>query len=467
MLKFQFAVLLIGLLVGCSNSHLEIFPELDDPELVTKKIEPELLKEDIDALYWGVVERHPDLMKYANQTSLEQEIKALKNQLTQPLTRVEFYRIIGQLTHQFNDGHSLLLWPYQEYQQLIKEGNKAFPFTTFVDNHDQMFIKQSYVTDSGLKLPSGGQLLSINKIDVASLLESMQKYAGGESAYLRKQFIADRLGIYLWAVYSFVNKFELVYKYKGEISSLTLTKDQTWQPTDSQDIQEDFYFKALGDGTGYLYIGHFDIDPDSFEDLMDDIFAEINRQNIQSLIVDVRDNTGGNTDTATYLTQYLANDRFRMVSSMKEKLNSDNRGWLNYRGEIGKLIEKEWVDWVEPIEDNRYRGEVYLLVSPITYSSGIVFASTMKDHGFATLIGQETGGYANQTAQGNLFNLPHSELRAYVATRILVRPNGSLSPGGVKPHYPVLSTQKTLSDNIDVEIEKALELINAKNSKSQ
>ena len=99
------------------------------------------------------------------------------------------------------------------------------------------------------------------------------------------------------------------------------------------------------------------------------------------------------------------------------------------------------------------------MISPVTYSAGIVFASTVKDWEFATLVGQETGGNANQTAQGNLFNLPHSQLRAYVATRSLIRPSGSEEKGGVKPDIPVIRSQETLLAGIDPEIEAALEAI--------
>jgi len=99
------------------------------------------------------------------------------------------------------------------------------------------------------------------------------------------------------------------------------------------------------------------------------------------------------------------------------------------------------------------------LISPITYSSGIVFATTLKDNGFAILIGQQTGGNANQTAQGNLFNLPNSQLRAYIITRMLVRPSGTTTSGGVKPDHEIIPTASTVSTENDEEVVKAIELI--------
>ena len=467
-MKFKLLGTLVAVvfLSACSSPHLEIFPELEDPQLIKMKIEPEKLKEDLDAYYFGALERHPDLERYANKKVLETEVAKLKAEIEKPMTRAEFFKVVGQLTHKFNDGHSMLLWPYQEYNQLIESGNKPFPFAITISHDNKVLFEQSYNMNGRKAIESGAELLAINGIPTTELFDRMQKYTGGESSYLRRQFAAERIGIYLWSVYGFMNEFDLLISTDQKKSNLIVKSKDTWKSANLENNNsQDFYYKKLESGIGYLYIGHFDIAPDWFKRFADDTFAKIQADAISSLIVDVRDNTGGNTDTATYLTRYLANDNFRMISSIKEKINSDNAGLFGYRGQTGEIIESKWDDWLEPKKNNRFDGDVYLLISPITYSSGIVFASTLKDHQFATLIGQETGGNANQTAQGNLFNLPHSKLRAYITTRMLVRPSGSLAPGGVKPHHVTLVNEESLTNDNDPAVDKALELINFKRYK--
>ncbi len=450
-------------LYGCSSSHLEIFPKLEDPQLVQAKIEPAKLKEDIDAYYFGALERHPNLEKYANKEELAKKVSDLKAKMDKPMTRAEFFKVVGQLTHKFNDGHSMLLWPYQEFNQITESGSKPFPFAITINSDNQVFFKKSYNHQGKDAIASGTKLLEINGVPVEELFNTMQQYTGGESGYLRKQFAAGRIGIYLWAVYGFIDDFNLVVENNGDVSNVVVRNSDSWEPANVDDkSKQDFYYNTLESGIGYLYVGSFDVDPDWFEEFANNTFEQIQEEGITALIVDVRDNTGGNTDTATYLSRYLANDKFRMISSIKEKINTDNAGIFNYRGEPGDIIEEQWDDWLKPVNANGFSGDVYVLISPITYSSGIVFASTMKDHKFATLIGQETGGNANQTAQGNLFNLPHSKLRAYITTRMLVRPSGSLAPGGVKPHHVTEVNEATLSNDNDPEVNKALELINQK-----
>ncbi len=458
-------LLLLVCLYGCSSKHLEIFPELENPQLTEAKIDPDKLKEDIDAYYFGAIERHPDLAKYANKTELLSKVSELKRQIDKPMTRLEFFRIVGQLSHMFNDGHSMLLWPYPEFEQFTSSGHKPFPFEVTINSDDQLFFKKAYKAKGREPISSGARLLAINGVSVEELFNTMQQYAGGESAYLRKQFVARRIATYLWAVYGFIDEFTLSIENKASVYDLTIHKNDSWDiPNEDAQSKQDFYYKKLEPGIAYLYIGHFDIDPDWFENFVDDAFAQINQDKIASLILDVRDNTGGNTDTASYLSRYLAKDKFRMISTIKEKINTDNAGVFNYRGEPGDIIEEQWDDWLQPIGRNGFKGKAYVLISPISYSSGIVFASVMKDYGFATLIGQETGGNANQTAQGNLFNLPYSKLRAYIATRMLVRPSGSLELGGVKPDYVTEFKRTSLLDNKDAEVIKALELIKNEHS---
>lgn len=448
-------------LSACSDPHLDIFPPLEDPKLVSEKLAVDKMREDVDAFYYGALERHPSLADYADQAALKAAVAEIKAGISEPLTRLEFFRHVGQLTHKFGDGHSMLIWPYQEYEALREAGTKPFPFLVHIDQKDQLLIKEGQSDAKGVHIAAGSRIASINGIPADQLINTMQRYVGGETEYLRKQFVAGRFPIYLWAVYGIAGDFSLELETGANTVSQTITNTQGWQVKGGAgENGQAFSYRMLPDGTAFLHIGHFDIDPDWFENFTDEAFTAFKKAGASSLVIDVRENTGGNTDTAMYLARYIADKPFRMISRMREKLNRDNRGFMNYKGEVGEVIDTAWDDWIDPVGDTkRWAGSTYVLISPITYSSGIVFASTVKDFGFATLIGQETGGNANQTAQGNLFNLPHSQLRAYITTRMLVRPSGSLAPGGVKPDHSVHATQVTLRDGRDVELEKALALI--------
>lgn len=463
-MKRILVILFLNVLVlsGCSRGHLEIFPPLSDDALMDKKLSVQELRQDVDALYQGVLERHPDLVNYANIEALQQKMSEVKENLTQPMTRVEFFREVGKLSYLFNDGHSFLIWPYQELDRFTEQGGMLFPFRVEI-NPDGMFIKHNYEFEDKT-LAAGSQITKINGHDVHDLIELTQQYVGGETRVLREQFVAARFPHILWAVYGDAETFNISFKIDGKIEQLVVTHSQSWQKQNGDlTTDEEFYYKQLNEEVGYLYVGHFDIDPDWFEAFVDQTFKTINRQGVKSLIIDIRDNTGGNTDTVVYLSRHLADKPFQLVSKVKEKLNRDNRGILNYKGEVGEIIVSPWNDWEDPVsETSRFNGKTYLLVGQVSYSSAIVFATTLKDNGFATLVGQTTGGFANQTGQGNLFNLPNSELRFYVATRLLVRPSGDATVQGVIPDIVTDHDKRSVQSGIDTEIDTVLQLINKK-----
>lgn len=461
LLSFLLMGCVLASLSGCSNSHLDIFPDLEDDSLISEKISPELLKQDIQAFYDGALLRHPHLYRYADRIEIEQKVSKLQSHITEPMTRLEFYKIVGRLSHAFGDGHAFLLWPYPEYQQAQSDGGKPFPFAVNITQNGDVFTKYDYQNGASNKLSAGTQILTINGKPVSELINHMQKYTGGESKYLREQIVAARFERMLWSVYGYINTFSLDLLAEGESKSMSITLEQQWEKADRKvDSNKDFYFKALNSNTGLLHIGHFDIEPDWFEGFIDETFADIKQRKITSLIIDVRENTGGNTDTAQYLATYLASNPFQLISSLEEKLNPENRGFMNYKGDIGDIINTPWKEWVDPQDEaKRFNGNTYLLLGPITYSAGIVFATTLKDNNMATLIGQAPEGNANQTAQGNLFNLPHSQLRAYVTTRMLVRPNGDNTVGKVTPDIEVIPTKESLANHVDIVLNTTLDLI--------
>ncbi|MBE0365647.1 hypothetical protein PULV_b0265 [Pseudoalteromonas ulvae UL12] len=103
----------LPVLVACQGSHLEIMPDISDETLLTQKLTVNQMHQDIDALLQGAIERHPNLGKYTQVSELKSYTDTLKSQVTRPLMRTEFYKIVGQLSHKFNDGHAFLIWPYQ------------------------------------------------------------------------------------------------------------------------------------------------------------------------------------------------------------------------------------------------------------------------------------------------------------------------------------------------------------------
>lgn len=447
-------------LSGCTGANLDIFPPLENPGLMQEKIAPELLHADIDALLEGARQRHPDFAGYADEAGLRQLAATLKADINQPLTRVEFFRYVGQLSHAFGDGHSFLLWPYQELKTQQAAGAKIFPFAVTY-KADSLIVNHTYQA-AGQQLPAASQLVKINGVSIDEILQKTQLYVGGETATLRKAFVADRLPYMLWAVFGFVSQFDVEFRHQGKLQHLSVKPEQQWTITDNQQTAQDsLSYRRLEHDVGYLNVPTFDVDPDDFSTQLAELFSQIATDRVTSLIIDIRSNTGGNTDTAAELASYLADKPFRLVSQMSEKLNQDNRGLFGYKGHSGELISSQWQDYEKPVTAaKRFNGKVVVLIGPLTYSAAIVFATTVQDNQLGLLAGNDTGGFANQSGQGNLFNLPNSQLRAYVATRLLLRPSGDATQQPVRPDLSVAQTSSDATNHIDTTLQQVIQLLN-------
>lgn len=96
-----------------------------------------------------------------------------------------------------------------------------------------------------------------------------------------------------------------------------------------------------------------------------------------------------------------------------------------------------------PIVVDRFTGRVSALIDELTYSAGILFATTMQDLKLARLVGRPTGGFANQTGNMMPTRLPGTGFTAFIATRDFIRPSGDER---VLPVLPDLLLQDELSD---------------------
>lgn len=99
-----------------------------------------------------------------------------------------------------------------------------------------------------------------------------------------------------------------------------------------------------------------------------------------ALIIDLRNNYGGDAAASTLLASYLFDKRTHL---------SD----FNYRE--GNRVEQRWTLVVVPGLRYGQKKDVYLLTSKDTFSAGEDFAYALKNLKRATLIGETTGGGAN------------------------------------------------------------------------
>ncbi|MCF2907186.1 S41 family peptidase [Pseudoalteromonas sp. DL2-H2.2] len=97
------------------------------------------------------------------------------------------------------------------------------------------------------------------------------------------------------------------------------------------------------------------------------------------------------------------------------------------------------------------------LTGPLTYSSSVLFANTVQDYGFATLVGTPAGGRSSQSGGIQFLTLKHTGIRTIAPRFILHRPSGKQQMTPVQPDLAV--SQQGLSNTEFVT--KALSVTNS------
>ena len=142
------------------------------------------------------------------------------------------------------------------------------------------------------------------------------------------------------------------------------------------------------------------VDLDKFSKFLDSTFTRIKNLKIKNLVIDLRDNGGGNSKLGDELFQYISKVPFKQfgettikTSNLKKKFykseyNIDDTCALGIvtQGK-GELIE---------LRDNdlRFNGNVYVLQSHYTFSSAASFTWAFKYFGMGEIAGEESGGLA-------------------------------------------------------------------------
>jgi carboxyl-terminal processing protease len=172
------------------------------------------------------------------------------------------------------------------------------------------------------------------------------------------------------------------------------------------------------------------------EDILKDLFA------YKNMIIDVRENTGGNENYAKEFASYFVKDSipYEKVKSFNEKSGAFDNEYIKMLYSNNKLY---------------YSGNIFVLSGPCVMSSNESFILMMKQLPNAKVVGMKTYG-----SSGN--PLPHelsNGVKIYLPSWQAYTLDGKLIEGnGVEPDIEIL-TSKSDFDNKDVLIDEVFKMI--------
>ena len=190
--------------------------------------------------------------------------------------------------------------------------------------------------------------------------------------------------------------------------------------------------------TGYIYIETFS---NTLETQVSSALKKLEAEGMTSLIIDLRDNTGGYLDAAASVTSLFTEKGKKIYS-------------LNYKNEVTNYFDKT-------SEARNY--PIVVLINDNTASASEIMAAALKESYGATLIG--TTSFGKGKVQQTM-KLDNGSMIKYTSAYWLT-PNGTcIDQIGITPDYQISNeTVKNENDEIieikDKKLEKAIESLNS------
>lgn len=394
---------------------------------------PAQLQQDLQFVRDAIESTHPEPALRSGQPAYDQAFLAARGKLDQPLTRDEAWRVLAAMNPAFNDAHLGVIFPdwRAETRAHLQAGGKLFPFEVMIDGRQRVHIVNAL--GGGTTALAGREIGSINGVPSARILRELGALVHGDTPAFRNKLLERRFWLYYWKNYGATDRFSL--QAGGKTLAVPAASALPVAVAGEKSFEQTFQFRVLPGGVGLLTVNQFAWpDKQRFYDFTERAFTTLRDAGAQTLLIDVRENGGGDDDMwKTGILRYIADKPYRNGSSYVKKVLEGRAG----PGEkVGDIVTGNVDSWVqpEPTHPLHFGGKVFVLVGDMTYSSAILFSNTVQDHGFARLVG--AGGYAYVRQTGGTQKqhvLPNTGLEVVVPRFVLDRPSGKREPALLQP----------------------------------
>lgn len=497
----RFLVLLMALTIGTAYC----FPTPPRKAAYRPRVYTvEQLRSDFAVLRKTLEERHPSLYRYIPRERLNQQFDSVFRQLYRPMTEVEFRELLRPLIVQIRCGHTDVQESLSSSRSTRKPQPEWLPFDIILQN-DRLFIGRNRSTDSSLIC--GTEVLKLGNHPVKEIIQAARDRwpSDGYNQTFKNYFLElYHLEETYWRHFGGNSPWTLTVRDTTGTERLTTVRrrpvasgDMPTSPTPATvkrskksrhrteasynddeaklQLMRSLHFINSDSTAAMLIINGFGYE--RYQSFHRDVFETLEKLNVQDLVIDLRQNTGGNAEIGSDLMSYLMKSDFRQVDRAECRVRRPNscsyfdrkekrvlrQNFRFMKSEGGRYqFGKSNVGWNKPASEHRFTGRVYILTSGRTFSAASIFTASLKAQRAVTVIGQETGGGEAGCNGGIIQTLTLPDTRLRVRFPVFWIATASRTPDqgrGVMPDYPIEYTVRDRIKQRDRDLEKALELI--------
>jgi C-terminal processing protease CtpA/Prc len=453
------------------------------------------LQQDFNILRGALEESHAGIYWYRTKAEMDKAFDAAYQSLNHEMTELQYYRIIAPLISKIGCGHTWIATT-EPTQQKIWEHGKILPLKLKFIEHEAYCLQNN--SNDSTSIQRGDQILSVNNYSIDSLLVLSSKFSSGDGFIdVGKWRILDNAFNQFFTLFiGQPDEYRIKIKKKGgqvkeiviqplslnDIESISKRRYPNKKEKEVKNVNLSF---IDNNSAAMLRIKEFSDwkikkKKVQFDNELKRCFKKVDSSKTENLIIDLRDNDGGNEKYGLLLYSYLTDKPFigyKQIDFRATRFSFrkySNTSWFEYglfktmlrhkkiNDSTYLLINDKATSIHEPNE-NPFRGRIYVLINRGSFSTTSDFTALVHSNKIGTFVGEETGGsYLGNTSNYSfLITLPNTKIKVNIPVaryRNNVTPNNSFGRGTI----PDLKIQYSIDDiiqGIDKDMETVLTLI--------
>ncbi|MDX1998512.1 MAG: S41 family peptidase [Thermoanaerobaculia bacterium] len=481
---------IIALVIGLGQALSALADGRPSPE---KPFPAEVVRADFAELYDRLRESHFDL--YARRPKSEYDAlyaemqRGFDRALELPAVQQAFQRFVafGRVAHARIDEAG------SAYEAFRAGGGKALALRI------RVVAGKTYVVrnlSGNERIAAGDELIALDGQPLAEVLDRLGRHVSADNDYLRDTLFEMRFPALVWQEWGERASFRVTIgkpdgtRFDTEVLARSRAEAQAFDGQQPAALELDWSrreAKLLPDGVAYLRPGPFyddapeaanPWDPTSFVRFLDDAFERFLAAGATRLLIDLRDNPGGDNSFSDPMVAWFADEPFGFTKEFRikvsrattesnaKRLPQSPPGSITHQFDAAYRAHQPGETFVfdlpaaAPRPGKRFTGRVYLLVNRHSYSNTATVAALAQDYGFAQILGEETSDLATTYGAMESFELSRTGITVgYPKARIL-RPSGKLDDRGVVPDVAIPTPVVETPD--DPVLERALAIVRKK-----
>lgn len=429
---------------------------------------------------------HPSLHLYISANRFQFLSDSLQSTITNEITVAGLYNKYAYFVNEIGCLHTSVDIPEHAYDTL-QNRDCIFPYSV------KLLDGKLIINTLGYELTEGTEIKQINGIPAGRVVQNLALYitVDGYKRYCQTELAAEDFGLYYFFKYGPQKEFSLTVTDTNGVTKLVVEKPISLKEWNIRNYDYRYYFDPLlidydlsftsNEECAVLRLATFDFQENerqrAFENFCRNTFDLLSRKKtVKRLVIDLRENTGGDLYNCFLLFSYLSPQSFReyekvvsrinhipypelldetYAAAKKEAINKQMKDEFITSTNSGYYIYSDTLIQTWSPQKNHFAGQVYVITNARVASAASYFSLLVKNSKTGKLVGEETAGSANS---GNGFSIlqyvmPASKIKLLLPYAHMIYTYKEQNMGqGVRPDYYIPDNFESFKKNKDRQI---------------